>query len=45
MKHSGKYLESTIYKMLNEVVRHVAMPKELEYMKMKSIYRGKGNKK
>ena len=31
--------------MLNEVVKHVTMPKEWKYMKIKSIYKGKGNKK
>ena len=30
--------------MLNEVVRHVTIPKEWEYMKIKSIHKGKGNK-
>ena len=31
--------------MLYEVAKHVAIPKEWEYMKIKSIYKGKGNKK
>ena len=31
--------------MLNEVVRHVAIPNEWEYMKITSIYKVKGNKK
>ena len=31
--------------MLNEVEKHVTISKEWEYMKIKSIYKGKGNKK
>ena len=31
--------------MLNEVVIHVAMPIEWECIKLKSIYKGRGNKK
>ena len=30
--------------MLNEVVKHVTIPNESEYMKIKSIYKGKGDK-
>ena len=45
IRPAGKDLESSIFLMLNEVVRHVAMPNEWECMKIKSIYRGKGNKK
>ena len=35
IKHAGKDLESSITKMLNEVVKHAAMPKEWENMKIK----------
>ena len=38
-------MESSTFKMLNEVVKHVTIPKEWEYMKIKSIYKGKGKKK
>ena len=31
--------------MLYEVAKHVAIAKEWEYMKIKSIYKGKGNQK
>ena len=31
--------------MLNEVIIYGTIPKEWEYMKIKSIYKGKGNKK
>ena len=44
IKHAGKYLEISIFEMLNEVVRYVTMPKKLEFMKISSIYRGNGNK-
>ena len=45
IKHAGKGLASSILKMLNEVVRHVTIPKQWEYTKIKPIYTGKGNKK
>ena len=43
-KHAGKHLDSSISKILNEAVKHVTTHKEWEYMKIRSIYRGKGNK-
>ena len=45
IKHTGKDFESSIFKMLNEVVKYIAMLNEWEYMKIRSIYKGKGNKK
>ena len=45
IKHAGKDFESSIFKIPNEVVKHVAIRKEWEYMKIKSTYIGKGNKK
>ena len=38
-RHAGKDLEISIFRMFNEVVKHVAMPKECEYMKIKSMYK------
>ena len=35
IKPVEKNFESSILKMLDEVVRHVTMPKEREYMKIK----------
>ena len=43
IEHGNRDLDSSIFLMLNEVIKHVTMPKEWEYMKIKSIYKGKGN--
>ena len=45
INNAGKDLESSVFKMLNEVVRHVAMPNEWEYMKLNQYIKEKTIKK
>ena len=40
-----KIRKAVVFKCLLDVAKHVTIPIEWEYMKRKSIYKGKGNKK